>query len=67
LLNGIILVAAALVHYQKGEQAICISIMKRALVKLNNSYGNYHDIDIDSLKTQVTNIVNSSKVSSFKI
>lgn len=67
LLNGIILVAAALVHYQKGEQAICISIMKRALVKLNNAYGNYHDIDIDSLKTQVTNIVNSSKVSSFKI
>ena len=67
LLNGIILVAAALVHYQKGEQAICISIMKRALVKLNNAYGNYHDIDIDSLKTQVTNIVNSSKLSSFKI
>lgn len=67
LLNGIILVAAALVHYQKGEQAICISIMKRALVKLNNAYGNYHDIDIDSLKTQVTNIINSSKVSSFKI
>ena len=67
LLNGIILVAAALVHYQKGEQAICISIMKRALVKLNNAYGNYHDIDIDSLKTQVTNIINSSKVSSIKI
>jgi uncharacterized protein len=67
LLNGVILVAAALVHYQKGEQAICISIMKRALVKLNNAYGNYHDIDIDSIKSQVTNIVNSSKVSSFKI
>ena len=67
LLNGIILVAAALVHYQKGEQAICISILKRALVKLNNAYGNYHDIDIDSLKTQVTNMVNSAKVSIFKI
>lgn len=67
LLNGIILVAAALVHYQKEELAICISIMKRALVKLNNSYGRYHDVDIDSLKREVTNMVKSSKVSNFRI
>src|SRR4030095_16336422 len=65
LLNGIILVAAALVHYQKEELAICI--MKRALVKLNNSYGKYHDVDIDSLKREVTNMVKSSKVSNFRI
>ena len=67
LLNGIILVAAALVHYQKEELAICISIMKRALVKLNNSHGKYHDVDIDSLKREVTNMVKSSKVSNFRI
>ncbi len=67
LLNGIILVAAALVHYQKEELAICISIMRRALVKLNNSYGKYHDVDIDSLKREVTNMVKSSKVSNIRI
>jgi predicted metal-dependent hydrolase len=67
LLNGIILVAAALVHYQKAELAICISIMKRALVKLNNSHGKYHDVDIDSLKREVTNMVKSSKASNFRI
>ena len=67
LLNGIILVAAALVHYQKAELAICISIMKRALVKLNNSNGEYYDIDIDSLKREVTIMVKSSKVSNFRI
>ena len=67
LLNGIILVAAALVHYQKGELEICISIMKRALSKLNNSYGKYLDIDIDSLKNEVTDIVKSIKVSKFRI
>jgi hypothetical protein len=67
LLNGIILVAAAFVHYQKEELAICISIMKRALVKLNNSYGKYHGVDIDSLKREVTNIVKSSKVSNIRI
>jgi uncharacterized protein len=67
LLNGIILIAAALVHYQKAELTICISIMKRALVKLNNSYGKYYDVDIDSLKKEVTNMVKSSKVSNFRI
>jgi uncharacterized protein len=67
LLNGIILIAAALVHYQKAELAVCISIMKRALVKLNNSYGKYYDVDIDSLKREVTNMVKSSKVSNFRI
>jgi len=67
LLNGLILVAAALVHYQKGEQGICISIMNRAFAKLNNSHGRYHDINIDSLKSEITNIVRSIKFSRFTI
>ncbi|TLX68211.1 MAG: DUF309 domain-containing protein [Thaumarchaeota archaeon] len=67
LLNGIILVAAALVHYQKGEQVICISILKRALNKLNNSRGKYFGINIDSLKNEITNIIGSTKVSKFRI
>jgi len=67
LLNGIILVAAALVHYQKGELAICISIMKRALVKLDKSYDKYYDIDMESLKRNVTDMVNSKTVSNIKI
>ena len=67
LLNGIILVAAALVHYQKGEHDICISIMKRALDKLHSAYGHYHDIDVDLLKTHVMNIINSTKISRFSI
>ena len=67
LLNGIILVAAALVHYQKGEHAICISIMKRALDKLHGSSGLYYDVDVDVLKTNVKNIVNSTEISKFEI
>ncbi|HEY7226709.1 MAG TPA: DUF309 domain-containing protein [Nitrososphaeraceae archaeon] len=67
LLNGIILVAAAFVHYQKGEQEICISIMKRALVKLDKTYDNYYDIDIESLKRKVVDMVNSTTVSNVKI
>lgn len=67
LLNGIILVAAGLVHYQKGEHDICISIMKRALDKLHTAYGHYYDIDVDLLKTQLINIINSTKISRFSI
>ena len=67
LLNGIILVAAALVHYQKGEHDTCISIMKRALDKLRRAYGHYHDIDVDLIKTHVMNIINSTKISRFNI
>ena len=40
LVQGIILVAAALVHYQKYENEICLSIMKRAMEKLSNASGN---------------------------
>ncbi|HEY6949502.1 MAG TPA: DUF309 domain-containing protein [Nitrososphaeraceae archaeon] len=67
LLNGIILIAAALVHYQKEELAICISVMKRALVKLDKSYDKYYDIDMESLKRKVTDMVNSNTVSNIKI
>lgn len=67
LLNGIILVAAALVHYQKGEHTICISIMKRALDKLHGASGLYYDIDVDMLKNQLKSIVNSTRISRFKI
>lgn len=67
LLNGIILVAAALVHYQKGEHSICISIMKRALDKLHGSSGHYYGIDVDMLKNHVKSTVNSTEISRFKI
>ena len=67
LVQGLILVAAGLVHYQKDEDSICISIFNRALAKLENSNGKYHNIDIDKIKKTVTEIINSKDVSSFLI
>jgi len=61
------LVAAGLVHYQKDEDEICISIFNRALQKLENSKGKYHNIDIDKIKKTVTEMINSKDVSSFLI
>ena len=67
LVQGLILVAAGLVHYQKDEDEICISIFNRALVKLENSSGEYHDINIDKIKQTITEMINLKDVSSFLI
>jgi hypothetical protein len=67
LVQGLILVAAALVHYQKDEDSICISIFNRALEKLENSNGQYYNIDIDKIKKTVNEMIISKDVSSFLI
>ena len=67
LVQGIILVAAALVHYQKFENDICLSILGRALDKLAKSNGMYHGINIDTLRSKVQAIKNSEKISLFSI
>ena len=67
LVQGLILVAAGLVHYQKDEDSICISIFNLALEKLENSNGQYHNIDIDKIKKTVNEMIKSKNVSSFLI
>ena len=67
LVQGIILVAAAFVHYQKNENDICLSIMKRAMEKLSSSSGIYHDIDIDKFRKTTETIISLQKIESFKI
>jgi hypothetical protein len=67
LVQGLILIAAALVHYQKDEDSICISIFNRALEKLENSNGKYYKIDIDKIKNIVNEMINSKIISSFLI
>jgi hypothetical protein len=67
LIGGIILVCAALVHYQKDEEEVCISILGRAIKKLKDASGLYHQIDIDRLKKIICNILIQGKVELFRI
>ena len=67
LVQGIILVAAALVHYQKNENDICLSIFGRALDKLSNSSGMYHEIDVDSIRKTISDMKSSGNISTFGI
>ncbi len=67
LIQGIILIAAAFVHYQKNEDDICLSILKRAIEKFGNSSGKYYNIDVDVLQNKVSEIINSGMISIFTI
>jgi predicted metal-dependent hydrolase len=57
LLNGVILVAAAFVHFQKGENETCISILRRAHDKIRSGRGEYHGIKLDLLLENLTSII----------
>ena len=67
LVNGLILVAAGLVHYQKDEDETCISIFNRGLEKLQNSSGVYYKIDVDRVKSFVLEMIKTKQVSTFEI
>jgi len=67
LVQGIILVAAAFVHYQKNENEICLSIMGRAMEKLKNSTGIYHAINVEDFKKKTSEIIKTGKISTFAI
>lgn len=67
LINGIILVAAAFVHYLKDERDICLSILGRAMKKLDGASGTYHGIDLNRLARVVSKILETGKVERFTI
>jgi hypothetical protein len=67
LLNGLILVAAAFVHYQKDETNVFFGIMRRALEKMRNTKGTYFEIEIDSVRKEITDILTSGIVHIFRI
>ncbi len=68
ILNGIILVAAAFVHDEKGEPDVCISILERAKKKLGPASGkNYYGINIHRISDMISDIISSGKVYRFTI
>lgn len=62
LLNGVILVAAAFVHFQKGEDEICVGILRRAYDKIRSCSGKYHGINLDLLLENLKKIIDTSTI-----
>lgn len=68
LLNGLILICAALVHFQKNENNICFSILERSMIKfLNVKDSNYYGINIDKIKILIRQILKNKKILKFRI
>lgn len=65
-IQSIILTAAAFVHYQKGEEEICLSIMKRARVKMALAE-TYETVNLENLEKNVDEILASDRVRLFKL
>ncbi|HLC10699.1 MAG TPA: DUF309 domain-containing protein [Candidatus Bathyarchaeia archaeon] len=55
-IQGLILTAAALVHYQKNEKAVCVSILGRAMEKLG-TLDNFKGLDTKKLRAEIQQIL----------
>jgi len=67
LLQGMILTCAAFVHSQKDEDDICLSILNRALARLQDAKGIYYGIDMDRFRQMVADILAAKSIQYFKI
>ena len=65
-IQSIILTAAAFVHYQKGEDEICLSILRRAKAKMASAKA-YNRIDLERLEGNIEGILDSEKILLFKL
>lgn len=67
LLQGLILVCASLVHKQKGNDRVAMSVAERALPKLHWSEPVYHGVDVQSVRETVSRMVSSGTISTFRL
>ena len=67
LLQGIILVCAAFVHHQKGEEEVAMSVLRRAAKQLEFNSLMYAGIDLPSLRENVGSLLEKKQISNFRI
>lgn len=67
LLNGLILVDAAYVHFQKGENAIFFSILNRSLEKFKDHPRYFYDINLEFLLKDINKIIRTKNPSIIKM
>jgi hypothetical protein len=65
--QGVILVCAAFVHVQKGEEEVALGVLKRALKQLDSGSPSYHGIDTRSLKRNAERILTTGRFVTFRI
>ena len=66
-LQGIILVCAAFVHDQKGEDEVALSVLRRAVKQLDFGAPRYNGIEVNSLRRRAERIISSGRFRTFRI
>jgi hypothetical protein len=67
VLQGIILIAAALVHLQKNEPEVALSVLQRGYGKLSASQGMKFGVDIAAMKQKIASMLSSGRPGFFTI
>jgi len=67
VIQGIILVAVAFAHSQKNDDSIGLGMFGRALEKIGDFTGMYHNIDVDRIRKKITEMRNTNKITLFQI
>jgi hypothetical protein len=65
-IQGLILTAAALVHHQKGEDEVCLRMLRKAFDKLG-SQNVYEAVDLKNVRAQIQEIIASKNPKPFTI
>jgi hypothetical protein len=66
-IQGVILVCAAFVHHQKGEDDVALGVLRRAEKLLHESGSEHFGIDPDHLSTEIERILKTTKIDTFEI
>jgi len=67
VVQGIILVAVAFAHSQKNDDSIGLGMFGRALEKIGDFTGMYHNIDVDRIRKKITEMRNTNEITLFQI
>ncbi len=67
ILQGLILLAAALVHLQKDELTVTLSVLRRAQNKLSGYHSEHFGVNIDTLRDEVSSMISAGHLNFFKI
>lgn len=66
-LQGLILVCAAFVHHQKGEDGVALGVLKRAIPKLDFPEASYNGLDVASMKRLAVEMASSGEFAPFAV
>ncbi|MBI3292344.1 MAG: DUF309 domain-containing protein [Elusimicrobia bacterium] len=67
LVQGLILTAAALVHFQKDQIPVCLSMLQNALDRIGDWSESYYGWDVRTLTLQVRDILATSHITPFTV